>query len=420
VFTVRKQKEVLTNTRLLTYDIRVRRSTSNKVRSLSFLDKEALGVVVSNLVASLTKGSKVIYYRSKNKKIKSKRDISTYRIIRAIDFLEKEGMVNNVIGKSAKDNQFRVPSYLLPTGMFLEWWVDTRVVKQIEEDYMKDYPVIELRDEFKNSLPYRLNNDIAETIATVKELNKLLDSFEIKDKNDEPLINFYCRVFTNSFDKGGRFYKADILNLSNKTDNSRLDVTIGGEKVVEVDYVSLQFRVAAAIEQMYPEDVPMDMYSEILEDPTNKVDREIVKHAVTVLFNCKDEGTAMKAIQSKINSLTKEEKENYTLGNARSVYCLFKDEYYQFTHLFCREDSYGLTLQNLDSNLANNILKKMIDKGIPCLPVHDSFVVRQSDIDTLYELMGDEFRNMFDVNWVVPVTTKWKEDGEIKSKNILL
>lgn len=419
MFTLSKKK-LTTNSRLITYDIKIRKYTSNKLRSFPFADKEALGIVVSNAIACLSKGSKLIYSRNKNKKNSCKRGVSNYRIIKAIDYLEEEELLNNVRGQGARNPENWSPSYVVPTGKFLEWWMEGQYMKQSEEDYMKDYQVVELRDEYKNSLPFRLNNDIADTIDTVKQLNKLLDGFEIRDKNNETLINFYCRVFNESFDKGGRFYKADILNLSNKSDNTRLDVTINGEQVVEVDYSSLHFRIAAALEQMYPEDVPMDMYSEILEDPSNRVNRGIVKYSVNVLFNCRDEGTALKAIQQKINSMDKEEKDNYTLGNARSVYCLFKDEYYQFTHLFCREDSYGLTLQNLDSNLANNILKKMIDKNIPCLPVHDSFVVRQSDIDTLYELMGDEFRSMFDVNWVVPVTTKWKEDGEIKSKNILL
>ena len=153
------------------------------------------------------------------------------------------------------------------------------------------------------------------------------------------------------------------------------------------------------------------MYSDILEDESNHVDRRIVKLAVNIMFNCYNEDSAERAINLEINKLTKEEKAIYTLGRAKSVMLLVFDAYPDSIELFCNKSSYGRILQNADSHLANDILEKMIEKGIPCLPVHDSFIVQTKHLDILCSAMGDCFRSRFGVDWLVPVGISWKESG---------
>ena len=49
-------------------------------------------------------------------------------------------------------------------------------------------------------------------------------------------------------------------------------------------------------------------------------------------------------------------------------------------------------------------------KEIPCLPVHDSFIVQKQHIDLLCDTMGEKFRERFNTKDPVPVGIKWKDD----------
>ena len=178
------------------------------------------------------------------------------------------------------------------------------------------------------------------------------------------------------------------------------------------------------------QDIPMDMYSDILDDVTNKVDRRIVKLAVNIMFNCKSVESAKRAIQGEINSLSHEDKEVYTLGNAKSVMALIEMNYSDFSEMFCNEDSFGRVLQNLDSHLAADILEVFVLKEIPILCVHDSFVVAKEHLELLVLTMADKFRERFKIDCPVPMSIKWKDTsktgtlgkdrGEVLEKKIVL
>ena len=50
---------------------------------------------------------------------------------------------------------------------------------------------------------------------------------------------------------------------------------------------------------------------------------------------------------------------------------------------------YGLKLQKIDSDLAEQVLLEMHDKGKVILPIHDSFVCRLRDLGDLIECMNN-------------------------------
>ena len=407
------------NTKLLTYDIKVRKVVSNKVRWYDYGDTESIGCIIYNLLACLRKGSVLIYSRNKNYTSgTSKKGMTPYRIIKAVDFLEKEGYIVNHKGKASVVVENRRMSWIEPTAKFLDEWEVTEIYMQAELDYLDQCEVIELRDTNKNTIPYRNSEHINRMAEVVRNLNKMNETCVVRDGKGNLLSNIYCRIFNESFEYGGRFYRADVLAIKNKDDDARLDITIDGSSVCEVDFSNLHFRIAAALEDLDSEDIPLDVYSGILDDETNKVDRGIVKLAVNMMFNCYNEEKARGAIQKEINLLSKEDKELYTLGNAKSVMALIYRAYPSFTHLFCEESSFGRVLQNADSHLASDILEVMVSKGIPCLPVHDSFIVKEEYMDFLCDTMGDCFRKRFSVDGVVPVGVKWKTNGFVNEEKI--
>lgn len=404
--------DVVLNTRLLTYDIKVSRDVSNAVRWYGYNDPATLGVVVTNLIACLKKDNRLVYSRmTGGKAVNSKKGLNSRRIMKCVDFLTEGGYVTNHKGTAHAEIEKRQVSYIVPTVKFIEEWNVEHLVSEAMEAYQEKLEVIELRDENKNSIKYRSNQDIKKMEELVRNLNRMNESVQIRTAEGETLTNFYCRVFNESFEYGGRFYKADILAIKNKGTDARLDITIDNQPVCEVDFSNLHFRIAAALEGYDCEYLPLDVYSGILDDETNVVDRRIVKLAVNIMFNCYTEDKAEKAINQEINKLSKEEKSIYTLGKARSVMLLIYDAYPQFTEKFCNAESYGRILQNADSHLANDILDIMIEKNIPCLPVHDSFIVQNKHLDILCSAMGDSFRKRFSVDWMVPVGISWKDNG---------
>jgi hypothetical protein len=404
---------VIYNTRLLTYDIKVKGSVSSVMRYSGYQDLPALNVVCTNLIACLRKGQVLVYSRDKSNTPSRRKGVTTMRVIKAIAFLELKGYLVNTVGKPHKDPEKRVISFVVATELFKSLFRTDEIRDECERLHAEALPVVELRDVNKKPVDFRSNPMIDEMKQAVKKLNEVNEKTTVLDELGNPITNIYCRIFNESFEYGGRFYKADVLQIKNKTTSARLGITIDGEPVVEVDFGNLHFRIVAAKEGIDTYDIPADIYADMLEDHNNLIDREIVKLAVNMMFNCYDEKTAIKAIQGEINKLSKEDKLEYTLGNAKSVMMLIYHAYPDFVDYFCSEESYGRRLQNEDSHLAASILSVFIDKGIPILPVHDSFIVARSYENLLIDTMADKFRERFGAVDHIPVTISHKDDGKV-------
>ena len=243
----------------------------------------------------------------------------------------------------------------------------------------------------------------------------------IRDKDGRILSNIYCRVFNELWSQGGRYYRGDVLSIKNRDTNDRLRITINGGAVAEVDYSNLHFRIIAAEYKAIPEHrMPQDIYTEVLKDKNNKVDRRIVKDTINIMFNCDSKKQAIGAINSSLNSMTDEEKNTRTIHKAKDVIELVENTYPDFKEFFCKEGGFGGSLQNLDARLITNVLDRMIEEGIVCLPVHDSCIVLQEHMNTLIGVMSDEFRQTFDWDGEVPLGIKYFDEcGNLVDKQIV-
>lgn len=401
----------LSNSKLLCCDIKIPSNVSSVTRGWDFKDKVTLNCIIYNLVSCMNKGSKLIYSRRKDSFNGGKKSITVYKVKKCVDWLEKEGYIINSIGIGSDKVENRVPSYMEPTDKLKAIWAEKERLKA-EIRYIEEKEGIELRDKNKDLVDFRGSKAISHMNSVVKRLNALNESSVIVDGNGDRMTNIYCRIFNETFDQGGRFYRADVLAIRNKGTDARLDIKIDGEEVVEVDYSNLHFRIACAVEEMCVDCLPLDVYSGMIPDESNLVDRRIVKLAVNIMFNCMDKETAQSTIQLEINKLSREDKEQYSLGHAKSVMALIMCAYPDFADILCNSPSFGRTLQNHDSNLASDILEVFMEKGIPCLPVHDSFICQKQYMDMLCDVMGDKFRKRFNVDWDVPIGVKYRENGE--------
>lgn len=400
-------------TRLLTYDISVPREVSNRVRSFKYKDKEALRCVIVNLLSCVSRNNTLVYSRNKWEKSLSKKKITVHRVINAVQWLEKEGYATNLVGVGNKIKEYRIPSLLIPTDKLKDIFMEKEKVLS-EEAYLDSAQVIELRDKDKTPIPFNKTEGVKRMEKGVRLLNRLLYFTEIVSGEGEYLTNMYCRIFNESFDWGGRWYRADILSLNNKDDNARLDITLDDDPVVEVDYSALHLRLASIILGINPDDLGVgDAYSNIVEGCSD-VDRNIIKLSINILFNCSSRRQASGAIRKLIDGLTNKEKERYNLGSAKEVVDMLYRELPQFTSLFCKEDGgIGGELQNMDSSLVAEVVELFVKHKIPILPVHDSFIVPKQCEQILVDTMTDAFYNLWGVDCSVPLTVKRKENGRI-------
>lgn len=417
------------NTKLLTYDIAIPPFVRAKTRKIKHKNKVVLGVILANILSGIRKNTTIVYSRdTASKPQTSKRKITSLQVMSCVKVLEREGYITNVIGKGSPYPEHRVISTILPTEKFMNEFPDLSEIEmdEVERAYLTAIESLILRNKDKKAIPYEHTDETEKMKELVVKLNLMNEKATVLTGDGQRLSNVYSRIFNESFNQGGRFYRADILQLHSKDGDQRLDITIDGKPVVEVDFQNLHFRIAAAVVGVPMEEVPLDMYADILEDVTNKVDRRIVKLAVNIMFNCDRSDTAKRAIQSEINTLSEEDKSVYTLGNARSVMALILQSYPDFEGLFFAMEPFGRVLQNLDSHLAADILEVFVQKEIPILCVHDSFVVAKEHLELLVLTMADKFRERFKIDCPVPMSIKWKEsvqgknDKSVVEKKIVL
>ena len=413
----------VTNTRLMIYDIVVKRDVSEKVKALEHKEYNTLACIIYNLISCIRKNRKLVYSRNTAEKCKNKKKISVYKVKKVVDWLEQQEYIVNFIAPPNRDKDERKVSYIVPTLKFVEEFCDsTEVQRMAELAYQEAYAYIELRNEDKEPVPFRNTKQTQRLEEVVKKINLLNDICTVRDKFGNVLNNFYCRVFNNDFGHGGRFYRADVLRLPHSEGRlGRYDITINGNPVVEIDYGNLHFRIAAVRERINLDNVSSDVYMGILE-PHEKTDsnRAIVKLGVNIMFNSIDDDAAIGAIQMEMNFKYKGD-ETLTLKTGTEVFNRIKIAYPQFESLFCNGDGYGSVLQNYDSELAACVLDVMASKSIPCLPIHDSFIVERQYQRILESAMGECFRKLFQVDVSVPVGVGYRDEtGNVQEYKIIV
>jgi hypothetical protein len=173
-----------------------------------------------------------------------------------------------------------------------------------------------------------------------------------------------------SFDYGGRFYGAAWQQMPKAW---RQRILIDGEAVVELDYGSLHPRLAHHLYERV--DAPEDCYAAI------NAPRDLVKRAVSALLNMEN-GTARAPRWFKVG----EAGMPWASLRAAIAVGLPRIAGHFGTGI-------GLRLQRVDSDIAERVMLHFADQGIPCLGVHDSFIVARKHSAGLEATMRDVYRN---------------------------
>jgi hypothetical protein len=244
-------------------------------------------------------------------------------------------------------------------------------------------PIIELRKDGKRM---RLNAHPDKWLWTtrIKTYNKRLEShqFSLNGEILPPVIFSVTRIFNDgSFHRGGRYYST----AQGMKSQNRLCLFIDNEVVVEVDYRGLHPALLyqrAGLPEPTKDSYTIDGYP-----------RKLVKKAFNILINRQKPTPATRSFIYYLNKNKQQyvDEKYPTAPTIDKSYCIaleqaIRGHHNGIEHFFCT--GVGLELQNHDSLLCGAVFDYFLVKtNSIVLAVHDSFIVKQSDMMHLSEAL---------------------------------
>ena len=207
-----------------------------------------------------------------------------------------------------------------------------------------------------------------------KELDKKLVEHRKKDRprfiryNERQLY----RVFHDTdFTAGGRYYGGWWQTIPR---DYRKHVVINGKATIEIDYSGLHPAILYAKEGLV---LPDDPYTSLLGEKY----RHLAKKLFNALINAKKDP---KAPPRGVRIKFPDQQLSWEQIKER-IY----DVHAPIRHHFCT--GAGLWLMHEDSVLATGVLHHFAEMGVPCLPVHDSFLIHHGYEEELRSKMRELF-----------------------------
>jgi hypothetical protein len=214
-----------------------------------------------------------------------------------------------------------------------------------------------------------------------------LESRETHTHNIAAILKYkqLHRVFTDHLKLGGRYYGASWQMFS---ENLRKHLFINGYPVVEWDFSGLHLRMLYHLEGM---DYPGDPYAF-----GSRKERDYLKLVSLVMINKKTRQGLLRAMKKTFaaNQLDIPPDEQIERMVAR-----FDAAHDRINRYFCSD--IGLKLQYLDSQITSDILDYFLEREIPVLPIHDSYIVAEQYGNELYEVMRDKYRDRMGFNPII-------------------
>lgn len=335
--------------------------------------------------------------------------LSNQFVTLAVRGLETLGWVKIKKGhRSAKGE--KVITQLLPSGDLLARFENIGL--RWQELYVPDATILLRNKDQSTDEQYELKVPDTRTVRSMKKnLNKInqflakqaiclhmsnenlkaLGSAESKIKY--PLIFSHTplrRIFSRgSMERGGRFYGGWWENLPSEY---RPYLTINGLATGEVDFSEFHPRILYLLSG---QDVPNgDLYDDGWRDPASPIydknmepyrsRRKLFKEVFNAILNDL-EGT----FRLSRDELACAKRLGLSLVKIRKI--LFKK--HPLLEMNARS-GIGLRLQYIDSKIAEHVLLELMELKIPCLPVHDSFIVPRHQVAELIRAMRNGFKSV--------------------------
>ena len=239
---------------------------------------------------------------------------------------------------------------------------------------------------FINIYHSTLTQLILSSTCTIAYCIPLLVTLESRLLFNKELQGQLFRIFNNGkFTQGGRFYGGSYQQLK---ESDRAKITINGSPVIEVDYSAYHLNM---IYNLTGKQFDEDPYTRVLDIPEA---RPILKLVCLIAINSQNKSQALKALRKEI-------RKNPALEKLKRIYQLdetqllrkFESVHFKISNYFY--NNIGIRLQFLDSEITESILKYFTSRDIPCLAVHDSFLLSKKYGDELTYVMKETYKSKF-------------------------
>jgi len=345
---------------------------------------EVLHLVAADIVMSarMYPGRRISYSRSdgfyKNRRQYTPEGYNLANVTAAVDLLEKLGYIT---GHDRRPPGRRgTQSSFLPNPSLAMLLLPAVHAPPRSEVIMKD--------EDGNVIPYSESGRVHDMRKIIRKVNEVLEQTDIVldaegvvadgpwlRKGDYvmyPDMKSLYRVFNGGWRLGGRFYGGWWQGVKSE---DRKCFLLDGEKTEEVDYSQIHPRIIYA-------EAGVDLVGDAYDIPG--FDRNLCKVAFNILVNAA-------CLPSALGSLAQEMKGDRK--GAEALIEAIKARHSVVAKYF--HSSAGVRLQCLDSKMAEIVLSEMtVKRGIPVLPVHDSFIVPESEKELLVRVMKDAFERV--------------------------
>lgn len=245
-----------------------------------------------------------------------------------------------------------------------------------------------LKDSDGNMINYRETPETRDRRYALCRVNRVLEAADIQidregivsegrwTRIDDYLVfpdhKSLHRIYNSDWTLGGRFYGAFWQNMRSE---DRRHILIDGVETVEVDYDQLHARIIYA------------KAKKMLRGDAYEIegwDRKIAKRAFFIIVNG---GNFPEAKGAVANLLAEKGLDPKLSADLIAAMTSRHHDVREFFHSGC-----GLSLQNLDGQMAEYVLKVMTARRrIPCLPIHDSFIVPEGQAETLIRVMKEAY-----------------------------
>lgn len=304
------------------------------------------------------------------------------KFLETISLLEKGEYIKVKNGfRDTRPNGQSRKSRLIPLDKFkIKLSRYEKPLSHIEEHPSK---IIILRDSNKVDIPYKETRNTDRIHKKLTRINDLISASNIQctPANEEIPFNFNIlkRIFSNgSFYQGGRFYGAWWLNIKKET---RKTITINGDTTIEMDFKAMHLDLLYSKEGLPLKEDPYTL------EGISRRHRSGIKMLLNAMINA--ESNQIDCDKNGNNSIRNKLPKDIEI---KTIKDLLKRKHSPIAKFF--HSGKGVKLQFIDSCIAEGILLSLEKQKIPCLPVHDSFIIAKKNKNLLKNTMIEQFQKI--------------------------
>lgn len=239
-----------------------------------------------------------------------------------------------------------------------------------------------------------------------------------------------CRVFNNgNFRHGGRLYGGWWQGIPR---TYRKYIRINRMNTIEIDFSAMHINLI-----YWLQGAPVPDGGLYTLDGFPPETRQVVKKSLLTLINAKDRTKGMSSIREHINGVKIRMKKTVGGKNERvkekisdddriilppgikieEIISAFEEKHFAIRDWFF--SGKGVELQYWDSQIAIAILLRLAQHGVPCLPLHDSFIVSHPQENGLRSIMAEAFHAVTGRHPIVDAKTSLIDENKERGVDAL-